>query len=1140
MATFSLSDQQARAIQPASHIWVDASAGTGKTHVLTARVLRLMVEGAHPASILCLTYTKAAAGEMTNRILGHLGRWATTDEAALKTELATLLGGRSLVTEDAMNRARKLFLDVVDLPTGLNVQTLHAFSQSLLGRFPIEARTAPGFETLDERTTEELLARSRDDVLASAVAGVDTALAEASQALARILADQAFHETVGALRGIAQDVLKLPKAREQLLKRVQTALDLKPGLTREGVMLEACADDAFDRDGLKSVITAITDHGTENEKDGLGAMLATWLILDPAKRAQDFDSYAAVFLTTENTIRKKLLTKNPAKAFPDGLDIMAREAERVLKVNQTCALLVVAQQSCDGIIFGQRLINGYERAKESAAKLDYDDLIERTRALLETPDIPTWVMYKLDTQISHILVDEAQDNSDVQWRIIDRLSQDFFAGTDEDRARSIFAVGDMKQSIYGFQGARPELFETTRGDIRMKAEQAGQHFEDVPLNQSFRSVSAVLDVVDTVFTRTDAHGRQNKHRSFRQGVGGMVDLWPVTVPDKTEQDETGWHLPLRERREMKADQILAQKIAGDIKCRLAAKEHLPGRSKPLSAGDFLILVRRRNDFVIHMVRALKRRGIAVAGVDRFDLKAPLAVRDLLNVARFVCLPQDDYTLACALKGPFCNVSEDMLMELCAQRKGSLWQHIQSHPAMPEPAMETLKSALKRADFMPPFEFFSHILQAGGRRALLTRLGEEAGDAIDELLEQCLIYEQSHVPSLDGFIQWFMASDEDVKRDAEAAGDKVRVMTVHGAKGLQAPVVYLPDLVGTPDFKKRFIPLEQVSKDGKPSTIPIFRRRKDAEIGPLKDATDSIRAADYEEYLRLLYVAMTRAEDHLICCGYRSGKTQNRAGQPDAYALVEAAMNEMADVVRLPDEVKRYAVAQSAAVPAPKLQDAKQSSAIETPSWLFSAPPEEDSPPRPLRPSDREDDAPKLFTLREEGAISAAKRGTLVHKLLEHLPQLPKSNRTDVGAQFLRQSLPGAPDGLITDLLEQAENTLALEALAPLFGPGSRAEVPLVAKLGNFVVSGTIDRLSVLDGQVLYIDYKTSAAPPQTIADITPSYMRQMALYHFSLKQMFAGQDVKGALVWTVSGRVDWLDDQGLGGYLPSGANSAFS
>lgn len=1150
MSAFQLTGEQARATQPRAHIWVDASAGTGKTHVLSARVLRLMVEGAHPASILCLTYTKAASGEMTNRILGHLGRWATLGDTALARDLATLLGGASLVTQEHIARARRLFLDVLDLPMGLNVQTLHAFSQSLLGRFPIEAQTAPGFETIDARTAQELLGSSRDDLLAHAITGTDPELSVAARALARLLADKSFNDALKTLKHAETTLKDLPKNRSALLALIERALGLTPGQTAQHVMAAACEDSAFDGADLRAVLHAIEDGGTAKEKAKVGGGLAAWLSADVVHRAASLDTYAQLFLTTTWTPRAKPVTKGVIKSLEAAPQIMADEGARLAAMHETRVLHIVAQQTADALYFGQSLMTRYGAKKDNAAKLDFDDLIDRTRSLLEAADIPTWVMYKLDTQIDHILIDEAQDNSDIQWRIIDRLTQDFFVNQDPDRKRSIFAVGDMKQSIYGFQGAQPKLFDDTRHHVKAQAANAQHAFEDVPMAQSFRSVQAVLDVVDQTFadaagTGLDAKGVTIKHRSYRQGMGGQVDLWPIMMSPKDTEEANGWRLPLFERSQAKADRAMAQRIADDIAQRIKSGECLPSRSTPLHAGDFLVLVRRRGDFMGHMARALKRKGIPLAGIDRFDLKSPLVISDLINMARFACLPSDDFILACVLKSPFCGLEEKPLMDLCTQRSGSLWDHIRQGNAVGDTMLETLRGALRRADYMPPFEFFSHLLVHGGRKALLERLGEEADDAIDVFLGQCLVYERSHVPSLDGFLQWFEQGDVDVQRDAEGAGDKVRIMTIHGAKGLQAPVVYLPDLVGIPAGQSQFIDMER-AQNGARSTVPIFRRASGNDVGPIKKAVTARKDSDYAEYKRLLYVAMTRAEDHLICCGFKNAKPKEGEAPPkpdnrkDAYTLIEDAFKALANIEEMAGGVQRFAGPQKAPMAAKKVAPKTTSALPAAPKWIANAAPQEAAPPRPLQPSDPGIALPRLFDdSAAEQTLSPAQRGTLVHSLLEHLHAIAPEAREGTARAFLQGSLPGVGADLIEDLLRQSINTLAIPALAPLFAPGSRAEVPLVARLGDFIVSGQIDRLAVEETRILFVDYKTNAAPPAARSDIPAAYLRQMALYSASLAQMFPGKEITGALVWTANSQANWLTQQELTAHLPPSANSAF-
>ncbi|MEM7570209.1 MAG: UvrD-helicase domain-containing protein, partial [Pseudomonadota bacterium] len=716
MSSFRLTAEQSRATRPDAHIWVDASAGTGKTHVLTARVLRLMVDGARPDSILCLTYTKAAAGEMVNRILTRLGQWATLDRQTLREELSVLLGGRSLVSPAHEKRARQLFLTVLDLPSGLNVQTLHAFSQSLLGRFPLESATAPSFETIDDRTAREYASDARDTVLEAALTAQGLPLATAAQTLAQLMSDSSFDAAVNELLGMRTQLEALPKRFEDLSALVHQVLDVPATSDAEVLIADACGDTAFDQSGLQAVRSAIESAGSASEKRTKLPALEQWLRSHTQARAALFDTYARVFLTEKGSPRsaKGLATKAVLKVYPEALDVMTQEAERLVAVREAIALAKLAKETSYVLAFGQALVTRYAARKERAGKLDFSDLIDRTRQLLQSSVPASWVMFRLDAQIDHILIDEAQDNSSVQWDIVSRLADEFFSGLgQQDQPRSLFAVGDMKQSIYGFQGAQPRLFHDSRTAFKGQSRQAHQVFEDVQLAKSFRSVGAVLDVVDETFRGEagdglDAQRVTIRHQTHRAGTAGMVDLWPLSLRAEKEEDESdeGWRLPLQERWEKKPDRLLAEAIATDIQARIDAKECLPGRTQPLSGGDFLILVRQRGDLMSHLARALKQKGVPIAGLDRFDLKSPLAVRDLVNLGRFASLPTDDFALACVLKSPLCNVSEKALLSLCSGRAGTLWDAVKTSDLVDGAAKALLRSVLAKADYMPPFELFS--------------------------------------------------------------------------------------------------------------------------------------------------------------------------------------------------------------------------------------------------------------------------------------------------------------------------------------------------------------------------------------------------------------------------------------------------
>jgi len=1107
---------QRRASRPEASVWVAASAGTGKTKVLTDRVLRLLLAGTAPARILCLTFTKAAAAEMAVRINRRLAEWAVVDEAELVDALTDLSGAAP--NADALATARRLFARVVDAPGGLQIDTLHAFCQSVLQRFPVEAGIAPHFEVLDERTAWEVLHEAKAHVLVRAATEEDGDLAAALAVLTGIVEETRFDELIDSLkgeRGRLRDLIDRHGGTEALIGRLYDRLGVPPTETEDDVVRAACRDDAIVGAGLQAAASALLGSGPRDQ--ARGAVLAAWLA-DRDARPVAWDAYLGVFFTaTTGELRKSLLGKAAAEAAPGAEAALAAEAERLAAVKAACRSRRVAAATAALVRVGGAVLEIYATLKAARAAMDYDDLILRTRDLLRRAGDVSWVMYKLDEGIDHILIDEAQDTNPEQWQIVRALAGDFFAslGRDDVAARTVFAVGDAKQSIFSFQRADPAGFEDSRTHFERLVGAAGGAWDEVDLDVSFRSVAAVLEAVDAVFARDAARdgvaepGRPVHHQPSRTGQSGRVELWPApTKPDVPAIEP--WALPVESDHERDPEQQVAALIGDRIKGWLKGREALAARARAVRPGDIMILVRRRGSFMARMVRELKIRDLPVAGVDRMVVGEQLAVMDLAALGDFLLLPSDDLVLATVLKGPLIGLTEDQLYDLAHGRgETTLWAALTArqgeHPAYAE-AYRRLSGLLARADFMPPYEFYAELLGAGGGRAqLLARLGPEAADPIEEFLTLALAFERSHPPSLQGFLAWFGSGATEVKRELEQGTNAVRVMTVHGAKGLQAPIVILPDTMQPPGARGIGLFWDD--------DILLWPPRKaddEAIAGRLRAAADARRL---EEYRRLLYVAMTRAEDRLYVCGWPSRAT---ASAGNWYDLIRDALAPKAapaafdgpwegDALRLDcpqTEAAEREEADEAAIPEKPLPD-----------WVRRDPPPEATPPRPLAPSRPEAGEPAVISpLVGDGR--GFRRGLLIHRLLELLPDLPLGDRAAACRQWL--------DRQASDLDAGARSAIAAETLAVLedtrfsavFAPGSRAEVALTGQVGGRVVSGQVDRLAVTDGAVLVVDYKTNRSPPPTIAEVPVIYLRQMAAYRALLAGIYSNKTITCGLLWT--------------------------
>ncbi len=1140
--------EQLAASDPAISAFVAASAGSGKTKLLTDRLLRLMLTGAPPERIQCLTFTKAAAAEMALRLQRTLGRWVTLPAEKIAEELSRL---RVEPTEKTCQMARALFAKVLDLPGGMRIGTIHAFSQSLLRRFPLEAAISPHFELIDDRDADDALTEAREDMLADAGTS-------AMQKALRILAGLASADAFGG------HVKTLQSDR----RRLQAALDLGGDLERaQQRVLGVTAPDenALIGDAVRWLgETALRDAAREvfaNSPRTVGeraAGILDWLSQDTDRRQTNWVDWCNLFLRKDGEpyACSSLVGKTFA-ATPRVVDRYLEEASRILKVENGCRAIRLASVSGALAALAGPVAGGYAQRKEAAGLLDYDDLIDRTRTLLFDPGA-AWVLYKLDGGLDHLLLDEVQDTAPQQWRIAHALTEEFFAGAgSHDRTRTVFAVGDRKQSIYSFQGADTTEFDRSHDELARRVKTSGQVFKDVGLDVSFRSTAPVLALVDSVFADPLARqgvigpGETLTHYADRAGHAGVVEIWPL-APRPDPPPHRPWTVPEQNQLQTSARQLLADTLADWIRDQTNGSVLLESKGRPLTAGDVLILTRRRDEFGRALVRALKSRGVPVAGLDRMVLTDQPAVRDLMALGDALLLPADDLTFACLLTSPLGGLTDDELSEIAMDRPGTLWDTLRDRaderPAWRR-AADLFGQLLGRVDYVSPYALFAEALgPLGGRARLFARLGPEAAEPMDELLNAALIYAARHPPSLQGFLHWLRRSGAEVKREPEAAGDLVRIMTVHGAKGLQAPLVIVPDTAGLPKDDGTIVWADD-QRTGR--AVPLWAPRKEFRC----DALDRLRAAarqrQMEEHNRLLYVALTRAEDRLLVCGWQGAHTPKdecwhslvRRGFAAAGAEAEAFRPWEGEVLRL--RAPQVLPAEIAVQPARGAHGGELPVWMGVaPDWIAAAPPPEPPRPLPLAPSRPEgvdlgtvpaSDSP--LAERDAGG-NRFRRGQLIHSLLQHLPSVPAAVRRATAIGFLDKPGHGLPAGEAERVADEVLAVMAHPDLGPLFGPDGLAEVPLTGVIGDAVVGGLVDRLAVLPDRVLIADFKTNRRPPARVEDTPVMYLRQMASYRAVLRAIFPGRPVLCALVWTREARVAILPDESLDSHDPGHASNA--
>ncbi len=1082
--------RQMAAARPDCSTWLSANAGSGKTRVLTDRVARLLLNGVDPQHILCLTYTKAAASEMQNRLFQRLGAWAMLDTEALTAAL-TELGADGPLGETALRDARRLFARAIEAPGGLKIQTIHSFCASLLRRFPLEAGASPQFVEMEDRTARLL----RAEIVEQIAAGPD---ADALYALARHHSGETLDDLTAEIAGKAP-LFKAPWTEAGLAR----ALGLRPDVTRRGV--EAEVFHGHETQLLTRLVSAMSAGSATDVKAAAKLGRIGALGFDALPLLED------VFLTGAGakapfTASPRCPTKATRAALGDTMDLIEAWMHRVEAARPTRVALTALDVSLALHRFAQVFLPAYDRTKQLRGWLDFDDLIFRARDLLTRSDVAAWVLFRLDGGIDHILVDEAQDTSPAQWQVIDRLAQEFTSGEGarQNVQRTIFVVGDKKQSIYSFQGADPREFDRMQRDFADRLAAAGTPLQTQRLEHSFRSSGAVLDAVDATFEGREESGfsPDQSHIPFWPDLPGRVDLWPVNAAREASEDPP-WHLPVDVRAADDPDVVLANQIADGIARMIGAASPIPeGRAlRPVRAGDFLILVQRRAALFHEIIRACKARGLPIAGADRLKVAGELAVKDLAALLSFLATPEDDLSLAVALRSPLLGWDEAQLYALAqGRRQKYLWEALRHRADEFPETMRILGDLRDHAEFLRPYDLIERILtRHDGRRRMLARLGAEAEDGIDALLSQALAYERRAVDSLTGFLVWLETDDLEIKRQTDSAGDLIRVMTVHGAKGLEAPVVILPET-----GKRNNTVRDQILNAG---GAPLWRMRAEAMPDAQVSAVDAMKLAQEAERDRLLYVAMTRAETWLIVAAAkdpgdagdswydriadgmtRLGAVPHRFDGGDGLRLERgewtgpAGGAAMLRTARMPDLDPHFGT------PAPAPAETPE---ILSPSDLGGA---------KALPGDPGQD--------EETAMT---RGRQIHTLLEVLPSLPEAEWPAAAAALIE----GPDTADLRALLAEAARVLRSRALAHLWGADALPEVGIsgeIAGLGR--LQGVIDRLIVSADTVLIVDFKSNILVPGDANACPEGLLRQMGAYAALAAQIYPNHRIETAILWT--------------------------
>ena len=1107
----SPNENQQKASNPDYSVWVEASAGTGKTKVLRDRVLRLLLKGVKPSKILCLTYTKAAAWEMKDRISKMLSRWAIVSQKELVSDLKDICGTEIQDEEkqiEQCSKARKLFATFLDSSEDIKIQTIHSFCQDILKRFPLEAKISPYFEVMDDRKSKEILDRIKVDIL------TDSSDEDTYKAVGYLVGKVSEYSFPKLLLKITENRTKIAEflRRYVFFTDVKTKLALTLGVDSERT--ENKLKEEFLQNIDESFISRVTEifskskTKTDIEHFQFFKKLKNYGISD-----DDLDKYISVFLKDSGEIRKKGLYCADSFAYNSDIEhLMNDEALRVRDFMQNMKNAELYFSTISVLQIAHTLISKYDEYKRKVSQMDYEDLILLTKKLLADKTVADWVMYKLDEGIEHILVDEAQDNSMYQWDIIKSLSEEFFAGEgSKQERRTIFAVGDRKQSIYSFQGADPQKFEAMKSYFSNKT-----LLKTINLDVSFRSASAVLSVVNTVFKFERAKKgvvpdeKNVDHLAYNSSWGGKVEFWDIC--DNEESGKNNQFEPEDfDYSKQTKEGLFAKKIVQKIKEIVKNKTYLCSKKRLAEYKDFMLLVRNRTGrFLPEFLHECQKEGVPTEGSDQINLLEQISIQDLISLGKFLLLPTDDLSLAEVLKSPVFGLEEDDLIKLCVNRgSSSLWSRLSDFSEYKN-IYDDLCCLLDKVDFVRPYELYSYVLgPMGGRKNFIERMGLEVEDGLDEFINLAISFEEDHIPSLQGFINWIMSDEIKIKRELEQSkNNAVKIMTVHGSKGLQSPIVILPD-AGSVTLKKHsmeilqdnliYVPLS--SKNYEERCENIYQKEQEKEL---------------EEYRRLLYVAITRAADQVFICGYRKN---DKTYEDSWHFLCREAVGAIGDKVAEGFEYSENKQALAYEV-LDNEEENKKNNHLPNFNWLHENAPAESALEKPYRPSidGSQQDELSLSPVAENDEYRY-KRGLIIHKILQFIDFIPLNFREQKIKEFLKKNATGFSERVLDNIASEILNLLNNPNFSFVFTKNAKTEVSVMGEVDGKIISAQIDRLIINEKNVVVVDYKTNRPAAENMQEVPLVYQKQLKTYCELLRKIYPQKTIEAYILWTNTARL---------------------
>ncbi len=1133
---------QQEASDPKRSVFVAASAGSGKTKILTDRVLRLLLTGSTPNQILCLTFTKVAAFEMKHRIYKELGNWSIINENDLSNRIFNLTAQKP--SKSLLKKARNLFVSILDDFEGIKINTIHAFCQGLMARFPLESEIKPNFSIIDSQIENKLLLQAKDMLLKEAL--TNESLKQKIQSISSNLNEEGFLDIILELINKRSDLESTIEELSGLnnLNNILLLIFNSKDKDKEiiyNLINNPDQDSNFNVKSLKEIANIAKDSDKISDKNYYNSTIN--YLKNPNE--DNFAEYINGFFTQKKEARKNIITKFVSIKYENASQIIKLESDRLASIIEEINSFYIANLTIDLLEIANKMLQFYSNLKNSNNYLDYSDLISKSVKLLNNKENSQWIKYKLDGAIEHILVDESQDTNNNQWQIIKAVSDDFFNEnkTEEGQKRTIFIVGDNKQSIYSFQGADPGIFSNVFSYYQNKLKLANQEISNISLNNSFRSRRNILKLVDNIFQnekykKAISPINMVKHNPIKIQENGKVELWPIiNVKKKKEEykNDFSWKINVRPSNTLNSKELLAKLIAKKIKSWIVTKKIIKSENRVIQPRDIMILIKNRtNNLGNLIIENLQKEGIAVNGGDKIELFNNILIKDLLTIARFLLLPEDDLNLATLLKSPLLEISEEDLFELCQvknQKEIYLFQALK---------LSKKPNIIKALEFLSDMEnfyqrntyeiylLFLHILENKNKKAkIIAHFGEESKEIIHQFLNLCINFEESDSIGLESFISDIDNSSLRINIDSiNNEFNQVKITTIHSAKGLESKIIILADSFHShiQKYGSNKNKILWLNKDN--LKIPIYKASKDSQLtNDIKKHNLKIKE---EEYLRLLYVAITRAEEEIYITGFGENATDDCwYNLIKNYGLIEAKtkesdfrnlLNIKEDDFTQNNEILYFEDENQNTTNEITLKDNQENNQnYKIPDFLTKKA-ETELFQNIIYPSTI--DKTSYNNITQANNVNF---GNIIHKILELFIKKLKNNNILLKIEkHLNQHYKELESAEKKEILRQIKILSIDKKFEFLRINKLETEIPIFSNIDNQIISGKIDLLVIKQDEIIIIDYKSNKINKEEINEIAKKYQNQLELYRVIIQEIYPDKKIKSAIIWTYLSEITFL------------------